>query len=60
MRIITLTCTNCRTIVAGNVLEDHREMKCPGLGCEQVLRFSDLPQDERNHITNNRHQYVLD
>jgi phage FluMu protein Com len=60
MRIITLTCPDCGTIVAGNVLETHREMKCPGLHCDHVLRFSDLEQDEQNHITNNREKYVLD
>lgn len=60
MRIITLTCPSCGTIVAGNVLETRREMKCPGLGCDQVLRFTDLVEDNQQHITNNRHKYTID
>jgi hypothetical protein len=54
MRIITLSCPDCGTVVAGNVLEDRREMKCPGLGCETVLRFSDLDDDDREHMLENR------
>lgn len=60
MRIITLNCPNCATVVAGNVLEDHREMKCPGLGCETVLRFSDLGDDDREHILANRDKYTME
>lgn len=59
MRIIILTCPDCGTIVAGNVLEDHREMKCPGLGCEKVLRFEDLEEDEQEYILDNREKYTL-
>ena len=44
MRIITLRCPSCGTVVAGNVLEDRREVKCPGLDCKEVLRFSDLEE----------------
>jgi hypothetical protein len=50
MRIITLTCPDCGTIVADNVLERHRVMKCPGLDCEQVLRFDDLPESDQRYI----------
>lgn len=60
MRIITLDCPNCGTVVAGNVLENHREMKCPGLGCEEVLGFSDLAEADREHILANREQYRMD
>lgn len=60
MRIITLTCPNCGTIVAGNVLEDRRVMKCPGLECEQVLRYDDLPEDDRRHLVENRETYRID
>ena len=60
MRIITLTCPDCSTIVAGNVLEGNREMKCLGLGCERVLRFSDLPSVDREHILDNREHYRMD
>jgi len=60
VRIITISCSSCGTIVAGNVLEDHREIKCEGLDCEEVLRFSDLPADEQQHITENRRHYVME
>ena len=60
MRIITLTCPNCGTVVAGNVLERHREMKCPGLNCEEVLRFGDLAEDDREHIVSNRERYMME
>jgi hypothetical protein len=29
-------------------------MKCPGLGCEEVLRFEDLPEEVREHFLDNR------
>ena len=59
MRIITLTCPNCGTIVAGNVLETRREMKCEGLGCEEVLRFSDLEETDREFMLTNRELYTM-
>lgn len=60
MRIITLTCSDCGTIVADNVLESHREMKCPGLDCEQVLRFSDLSEEEQQYILENLEKYEIE
>jgi len=60
MRIITLACPTCGTVVAGNVLEDRREVKCPGLGCKEVLRFSDLEEADREHILANREQYRME
>lgn len=60
MRIITLSCPDCGTVVAGNVLESRREMKCPGLGCEEVLRFSDLAEGDREHILTNREKYTME
>lgn len=60
MRIITLTCPSCGTIVAGNVLEDRRVLKCPGLECEQVLRFEDLDEDEQAHLAENRNRYTME
>lgn len=60
MRIITTSCSDCGTVVAGNVLEDHREMKCPGLGCEEVMRFTDLDDEDREHILENREKYRID
>ncbi|WP_135366091.1 hypothetical protein [Halosimplex halophilum] len=60
MRIITHTCPDCGTVVAGNVLESERRLKCPGLDCEAVLRFSDLPEADRTHIVENREKYTLE
>jgi len=60
MRIITLSCPTCGTVVAGNVLEDRREMKCPGLDCEEILRFSDLAEENREHILSNREKYTME
>lgn len=59
MRIITLTCPGCGTIVAGNVLEGHRVMKCPGLSCEEVLRFEDLSERDQRHMLDNLEQYRM-
>jgi phage FluMu protein Com len=60
VRIITLACPNCGTIVAGNVVENHREMKCPGRECEEVLQFSYLADDEQQHILEHRQQYAME
>ena len=60
MRIITYTCDSCGTVVAGNVLERHRVMKCVGLDCDVVLRFKDLPADDREHILSNREAYTIE
>lgn len=60
MRIITLTCPNCGTIVAANELEKRREMKCPGLGCEEVLKFEDLATEEQEFFLEHREQYRMD
>ena len=59
MRIITHTCSPCGTIVAANELEDNRVMKCPGLDCEEVLRFTDLPEEVRDHFLKHREQYRI-
>ncbi|CDK39322.1 hypothetical protein [Halorubrum sp. AJ67] len=59
MRIITHTCPACGTIVAANELEGNRVMKCPGLGCQEVLEFDDLPQDARDHFLDNRERYQI-
>lgn len=60
MRIITLSCPDCGTIVAANELESRRVMKCPGLGCQTVLRFEELPEADRNHFLANRQRYRMD
>jgi hypothetical protein len=59
MRIITLTCSDCGAVVAANELEDNRVMKCPGLGCDVILRFDDLPESDREHFLKNREKYQL-
>jgi len=59
MRIITHTCPACGTIVAANELESNRVMKCPGLGCQEVLEFDDLPKDARDHFLENRERYQI-
>jgi hypothetical protein len=59
MRIITHTCPDCGTIVAANELESNRVMKCPGLDCEAVLQFDDLPDDAREHFLANKDRYEL-
>lgn len=59
MRIVTTTCPDCGTVVAGNVLEEHRVVKCPRIDCENVLRFDDLPQSDRHHIRENKGRYQI-
>ena len=59
MRIITHSCPDCGTVVAANELESNRVMKCPGLGCQAVLRFDDLPEEARDHFLDNRERYEI-
>lgn len=59
MRIITTTCPNCGTVVSANELEANRVMKCPGLTCEEVLRFENIPSEDREHFLNNRERYRI-
>ena len=59
MRIITHACPACGTVVAANELESDRVMKCPGLGCEEVLRFENLAAEEQEHFIENREQYQM-
>jgi len=59
MRIIMHTCPTCGTVVAANELEANRVMKCPGLGCQEVLEFEDLPQDARDNFLENRERYQI-
>lgn len=58
-KIVTLTCERCGTVVAANVLESTRTMKCPALDCETIIRFSDLPESERTHVLENRDSYRM-
>lgn len=59
MRIITHTCPECGTVVAANVLEDNRVMKCPNDPCPAVLRFTDLDEEAREFFLDNREQYEI-
>lgn len=59
MRIITLKCPDCGTVVSANELESDRIMKCPGLDCQEVLRFKDLPEESRGYFLENRERYQL-
>mgnify|MGYP000185734159 CR=1 FL=1 len=59
MRIITQSCDKCGTVVAANELERRRVMKCPGLDCEAVLRFSDLDPEEQDHFLEHSDQYQI-
>ena len=53
MRIITHTCPDCGTIVAGNVLYQQQTMQCVGLGCDEILSFEELPAVDRKHLQSN-------
>lgn len=59
MRIITHSCPDCGTIVSANELEANRVMKCPRVGCSEVLRFEDLSEEEREFFLENAEQYRL-
>lgn len=59
MRIVTLTCPSCGTVVAANELEETRVRKCPGIDCDQVLRFEDIPADDREHVRDHRERYRI-
>jgi hypothetical protein len=59
MRIVTHTCQACGTVVAANALEEARVMKCPGLECQEVLRFVDLPEDDRDHFLEHSERYQI-
>lgn len=59
MRIITSACLECGTVVAANELEKRRVMKCPGLECENVLRFDDLQDSDREYFLEHRQRYHM-
>ena len=59
MRIITHSCPDCGTVVAANELESNRVMKCPGLNCQTVLRFKDIPEEARGYFLENRERYEI-
>jgi len=59
MRIITHSCPECGTVVAANELEANRVMKCPREGCQKVLRFDGLTEEEQEFFLDNRDQYQI-
>jgi DNA-directed RNA polymerase subunit RPC12/RpoP len=59
MRIVTYSCPHCGTIVAANELEERRVMPCPGLSCDSVIRFEDLPQESQEYFIEHRDRYQL-
>lgn len=60
MRIETRTCPDCGTVIAGNVLLVDRAITCPGLNCDAVHEFADLPTDVRRHYEAHRDAYRLE
>ena len=59
MRIITYSCPACGTVVAANELEAERVMKCPGLSCERVLRFENIPEEPREYFLDHKSDYQM-
>lgn len=59
MKIITHTCPDCGSIIAANVLEKERVMKCPRVDCSEILAFDDLDEDARKFYLDNREKYKL-
>lgn len=57
MHIVTIACPDCGTVLAGNVLERQRVLKCPRTECERVLRFDELSEEDRTHLVENRKRY---
>lgn len=60
MRIITLTCQNCGTVVAENVLERNRVMNCPRHGCAGELRFDGLDEADRTYVEENLERFRME
>ena len=59
MKVYTLSCPDCGTIVAANELETNRNQKCPGLDCNTILRFEDLTAEARQHILDHAEKYDI-
>ena len=59
MKVYTLTCQNCGTVVAANELEANRVQKCPGLDCKNVLHFEELSEKAREHVLNHTEKYDI-
>ncbi len=59
MQIITYTCPNCGTIIAANVLESERIMKCPKSGCSNIVKFTDITGEEQEYVVENKEEFKL-
>jgi phage FluMu protein Com len=60
MRIITLECDDCGSIVAGNVLERYYRVDCPGVNCDCIYVFDDLSEEERTYLREHSEEYRMD
>lgn len=60
MRNITLTCDECGSIVAGNVLEKRRRVACPGVDCSETLHFEELSNEEQHHLVAHADKYQIE
>jgi hypothetical protein len=49
----------CGTIVAANVLERRRQMKCPRFDCEYILEYEQLPEDDRQYFEQYQQKYTI-
>jgi phage FluMu protein Com len=59
MRVITIQCPACGTVVAENALERYRVLECPGLDCDRMLRFDSLPTENREYVREHIEQYQV-
>ena len=60
MRLITLACEECGSIVAGNVLERYGHVDCPGPNCDRTLQLDSLTDDEQRHLVDNSEKYSIE
>lgn len=60
MRVITLSCENCGSIVAGNVLERYHRVSCPGVECDNTLRFTKLDESDREYLVAHAKEYRME
>jgi len=51
MRIITVTCEECGSIVSGDALELQGRVVCPGVDCEVIHRFEHLSEENQLELT---------
>lgn len=59
MKEVTWTCPTCGTIIAANVLERSRQMKCPRINCDCILEYENLPEEDRKYFEHHRKKYDI-